>query len=145
MDGILRPRPLDPISEGKTLSTFPASRQKKPTACSGAAQHSVFDENNVCAAVVEGSDGSRTGPFHSPIEDDASCTDFSEWNMLVVRLECRWRNEAISSRTGRCPVLACLAPSGLSDSQGSMGSFGEPTRLEGAAIRFAREKGVRRK
>jgi hypothetical protein len=46
-----------------TQAAFPAFWTKKAHRMFVGQRHSICDENNVCAAVVEGSDGSRTADF----------------------------------------------------------------------------------
>src|SRR5208283_2692048 len=64
MDGILRPPPHDPGSEGTNPGCLPGLLDKKsPPHVRGPVSLGFFDENNVCAAVVEESDGLRTADF----------------------------------------------------------------------------------
>src|SRR5208337_2897499 len=64
MDGILRPPPHDPDSEGTNPDCLPGFLDKKsPPHVRGPVSFGFFDENNVCAAVVEESDGLRTAEF----------------------------------------------------------------------------------
>ena len=52
-----------------TQAAFPAFWTKKAHRMFGGPCHLVFfDENNVCAAVVEDSDGSRTADFYADTE-----------------------------------------------------------------------------
>jgi hypothetical protein len=51
------------ILKAITQAVCPAFWTKKAHRMFGGQRHSVFDENNVFAAVVEGSDGSRTAGF----------------------------------------------------------------------------------
>src|SRR5271157_266533 len=64
MDGILRPPPHDSDSEGTNPGCLPGFLDKKsPPHVRGPVSLGFFDENNVCAAVVEESDGLRTADF----------------------------------------------------------------------------------
>src|SRR5271165_2719699 len=64
MDGILRPPPHDPDSEGTNPGCLPGFLDKKsPPHVRGPVSLGFFDENNVCAAVMEESDGLRTADF----------------------------------------------------------------------------------